>query len=60
MPEVSKRITTMECGCIVTTVNHNIVDWKANCPAHKAAWDNTISSHDQLIEDMIFGNATKT
>ena len=45
----------MACGCVVTTVNANIVDWKPHCDGHKKAFDNAINSHDQLIEDMIFG-----
>ena len=47
----------MACGCIVTTINANIVDWKPHCDGHKAAFDNAINSHDQWIEDMIFGDA---
>ena len=44
----------MTCGCIVKTVDHNIVDWNAKCQPHKDVWDHALESHDQFIEDMIF------
>ena len=32
-----KRETIMACGCVVTTVNTNIIDWKPHCDGHKKA-----------------------
>ena len=58
-PEPRLYVTQMECGCIVTTLNHNIKDWKPQCAAHRKAFENSISSHDRLIEDMCFEQTRK-
>lgn len=53
------RYTTLKCGCVVTTHNFQIIDWKFNCQPHAKMFDNAIMTHDQMFEDLIF-NAAET
>ena len=50
--------TTMDCGCIVITIDHIIKDWKFNCQPHKKMLEGAVDTYDQLIEDMIFAGKT--
>ena len=49
-----RRETILECGCIVITINANIVDFKFNCVPHRAMLDGALEIRDQMIEDMVF------
>ena len=54
---IRRYTTVMDCGCIVKTVDHNIVAWDLKCLPHKSMFRCAIASHDQIIEDAVLGVA---